>query len=185
MDGLTDEQRIEAWKSCWEKSLIGMAIVKEDGTFHAVNDQWLKMLGVPASEFYGNSYQDITSRPEAVQEELQASLVAQGRIDSYEMDKSYIFSNGKTKHVRLLVTRIPMATDKPFLFFLSRIVLRRPAVAKKRSRSNTSNQRASESSTTELLFQVLTFMSRYWLWIASASAVLFGIANEFFQMGFF
>lgn len=186
MDGLTDEQRIEAWKSCWEKALVGMAIVREDGTFHAVNDQWVKMLGVPASEFYGNTWQSLTPPEDRYQDEAQARLVAKGQIDSYEMDKSYIFKNGKQKYVRLLVTRIPMDTTKPFLFFLSRIVLRKPARPRRSSKSNTSGRRGSGTSRTgELLTQILDFLVKYWLWLAVASAAIAGVVSEYFQLGFF
>lgn len=163
-----------------------MAIVREDGSFHSVNDQWVKMLGVPASEFFGSSWQDITPPEERYQDEAQAQLVAAGRIDSYEMDKSYIFKNGKQKHIRLLVTRIPMDTGKPFLFYLSRIVLRRPARPKRPSKSNTSSRQGSGTSRTgELFTQILDFMVKYWAWIATASAVIMGVLNEIFGWGFF
>lgn len=184
MDGLDDEQRIEAWKSCWDKSLVGMAIVREDGTFHAVNDQWLKMLGQPASEFYGNSYQDLTLPEERYRDEAQARLVAKGLIDSYEMDKSYVFKYGKKKAVRLLVTRIPLDTTKPFLFYLSRIVLRGSPQAG-HAKSAMSNLRASNSPLAEIFTQILDFLIKYWMPLAIASAVLFGAINEFFHMGFF
>jgi PAS domain S-box-containing protein len=183
LDKLNDEQRIEAWKACWEKSLVGMAIVKEDGTFYAVNDQWVKMLGEPASAFYGNSWQDITPAEEIRQDEEQARLVARGMIDSYEIDKSFIFKGGRRKFIRLLVTRIPMDTDKPFLFFLSRIVLRRPTPAKDLSKSSMSGQQASKGLR-KAFPKIIEFLVRYWLPLAMASATIFGIINEVLHLGF-
>ena len=198
MDGLSDEQRIEAWKSCWEKSFVGMAIVQEDGTFLAVNQQWVKMLGVPATEFYGNTFQDITPRSEVVEDEEQAKLVAEGLIDSYEMDKSYEFVNGKKTKIRLLVTRVPINTAKPFMFFLARIVLRKEAnasdatnsamTALSQSQSSTSHQPESKHGN-DFWAQVIGFVVRYWVAIAVGSAasvgLIAGIFNEFFQMGWF
>lgn len=190
MDGLSDEQRIEAWKSCWEKSLVGMAIVQEDGTFLAVNQQWVKMLGVPATEFYGNSFQDITPRSEVVEDEEQAKLVAKGLIDSYEMDKSYEFVNGKKTKIRLLVTRVPINTAKPFMFFLSRIVLRKEVSDTKLSQLPSSAYQQPElNHGNDFWAGVISFFVKYWVSIAVSSAVsvglIAGVINEFFQMGWF
>lgn len=190
MDGLDDEQRVEAWKSAWEKSLVGMAIVEEDGTFRAVNPQWVKMLGVPATEFYGNSFEDITPRSEVTEDEEQAKLVAQGLIDSYEMDKTYEFANGKKSKIRLLVTRVPMDTAKPFMFFLSRIVLRKEASTSIASQQPSFTSHHPESKAgNDFWAQVIGFVVRYWVAIAVGSAasvgLIAGIINELFQMGWF
>lgn len=124
MDGLNDQQRVEAWKSCWKISLSGMALLTEDFRFHRVNAQWLNLLGVPASEFYNHTFTDITPMEIRTADTDQARLVIEGKIDSYLMHRSYVFTTGEKKDVTLLVTRVPMDTDKPFQFFLSRIMLR-------------------------------------------------------------
>lgn len=190
MDGLNDEQRIEAWKSCWEKSLVGMAIVQENGDFLAVNQQWVKMLGVPATEFYGKSFQDITPRSEISLSEDQARLVAEGLIDSYEMNKTYEFANGKRSKIRVLVTRVPINTAKPFMFFLSRIVLRKEVAESSQSQQQSSMSHPPGSNLgNDFWAQAIGFVVRYWVAIAVGSAVsvgfISGLFNEFFQMGWF
>lgn len=191
MDGLDNEQRVEAWKSCWAKSLVGMAIVEKSGRFRAVNQQWVKILGVPATEFYGNTYQDITPISELQADEEQAKLVSQGLIDSYEMDKHYEFKNGQRVAIRLLVTRVPIYTEKPFMFYLSRIVPRKEVSAADAQTQQTLSvsQRQGSRATNDFLAQAIPFLMRYWVAIAVGSAALVGtisgVFNELFQMGFF
>ncbi len=168
MDGLSDSERIYAWNSCWEKSLVGMAIVREDGRFVSVNQQWLKILGVSASEFYGSNFQNITDHKDLKEDMEQAKLVSQGKIDSYEMDKSYCFGSGKTVSVRLLVTRIPMETDRPFIYYLSRIVTIHPV--KKKSLLNTIPLKE--------LGECLDFIQKHWKWIAAGSAAAVGAVKS-------
>lgn len=184
MDGLTNDERIEAWISNWKISLVGMAIVDKNFKFRRVNPQWVKILGVPATEFYGHSFQDITPAEIREADVSQANLVMTGMIDSYLTHKEYHFSNGKKKKVTLLVTRVPINTEKPFQFFLSRILLREDLDVKQFT-VNSSNQKVLPTSKEKLLITITDFVVKYWLPIAIASAAAVGAANEFFQMAWF
>jgi len=167
VDGLTDEERIEAWKSAWQVSLTGMAIVDKDFNFHRVNNQWVKMLGVPASEFYGKSFSDITPPDIRAVDEAQAQLVIDGKINSYLMHKSYEFQNGVRRDVTLLVTRIPMEENASFQYFLSRILLRTPM-------QNVPTKNSTVSSSPQTLTQnTFEFLFKYGKWIAGLG-VFFG-----------
>ena len=152
MDGLNDEERALAWKSAWQISLTGMALLTENFQFYRVNPQWVKVLEVPATEFYGKTFSDITPPDIRKADEMQAKLVVDGKINSYLMHKKYAFSNGKEKAVTLLVTRVPMDCEKPFLYFLSRIMLR----------TETDAKTISASSLNQTLIDVLTdFVMKY------------------------
>ena len=193
MDGLeNDQQRVEAWKSCWKKSLVGMAIVSKTGEFLSVNDQWVRILGVPATEFYGNSFQDITPNEELHEDMEVSHLVYSGKIDSYVIDKSYNFKNGSQASVTLLVTRVPMDLNKPFICYLSRILRRKEAkdvVLTNPERSNIYSQSESQEVSNDFWVKIVEFVVKYWLTIVVGSAVFVGgvagAFNEFFQMGFF
>jgi PAS domain S-box-containing protein len=123
MDGLTEEERSEAFKSGWLVSFDGWAVVDEDFLFRSVNPQWLEILGVSAHEFYGRSFTDITP-PEVRHADIeQAKLVRDGKISSYTMHKEYEFSDGEKRRIILLVVRVPFDGLKPFQFYLSRIMM--------------------------------------------------------------
>lgn len=124
LDGLKNEERVQAWKAAWSISLTGMALVTRNFKFHRVNPQWLKILGVSAAEFYGKTFLDITTPEIRAADEVQAKLVIEGKINSYLMHKSYRFSTGEEKNVTLLVTRIPVDCEQSFQYFLCRIMLR-------------------------------------------------------------
>lgn len=183
MDGLKDEDKVEAWNSSWRYSLSGMALLQEDFSFLSVNSQWLKILEQPASTFYGHSFTDITPPDVREADVSQARLVIEGKIESYLMHKSYQFPNGKDKKITLLVTRVPIDTNKPFKFFLSRILLREDKILNAASSSQTGFTNALNKN--EAWSKIIGFVLKYWLAISIASASIFGILNEVFQMGFF
>lgn len=123
MDGLTDEERILAWKAGWNPSFDGIAIVNEDFTFRAVNQQFCELLGVTHAQLIGQRFQDITPPELRKLDEANATLLKQGVMDFYVMQKAYDFGGGHTRNVVLLVTRVPKTADGAFQFFLSRIML--------------------------------------------------------------
>ena len=122
MDELTDEERILAWKSSWDPSFAGCAIVNSDFTFRSANPQFCKLLGVTPAELLDERFQDVTHPASRKIDEKNAKLVIEGKIDFYLLKKSYLFENAREVKVVLLVTRVPIG-KKPFRFFLSRIML--------------------------------------------------------------
>jgi len=123
MDRLTDEERIEAWKSTWTPSFDGIAIVNKDFTFRSVNPQFCKLLGVTPADLIGKRFQDVTPQKLRKLDEENSKLVIDGFIDFYLLPKSYEFIDKKKVNVILLVSRVPKAEDGDFQFFLSRIML--------------------------------------------------------------
>ena len=189
MDGLDDKQRVEAWKAFFQNSQVGIAIVDNEGRFISVSRQWVKMLGVPATEFYGKRFQDITQISELDEDVEQANLVVEGKINTYEMDKTYEFTMGKKVPVRLLVTRVPFDTMEDFMFHLSTIVLRKSPEKPALNPQKSSTSPLSPKADNTFWAQVVGFVVKYWLAIAVGSAAFVGLVsgllNEFFQMGFF
>lgn len=126
MDSLTDEEKQLAWEAGWHPSFDGIAIVNRDFSFRDVNPQWCELLEQLPSEFLDKSFEDITPVDVRNLDSDNANLVMEGRIPSYVINKSYHFSDGKKKNIILLVCRVPKDTNKPFRFFLSRILLNEP-----------------------------------------------------------
>lgn len=122
-DGLTDEERILAWKAAWHPSFDGVAIVEPNFSFRSVNPQFCKLLGVTPAELIGHKFQDITP-PSIRKLDLEnAELVKKGVIDFYILPKKYQFSSGHEVDVVILVTRAPPSGVGEFRFFVYRVML--------------------------------------------------------------
>lgn len=164
---LTTEEKAAAFDAAFNTSFVGWAIVDSDFKFRAVNLQWLELLEALPSEFIGRSFSDITLLSDLSEDEANANLVKDGIISSYIMKKTYCFRNGQKKKVILLVSRVPHELDKPFMFFISRILLQ---------------DKPSKPGPTSLLREkVLPFIKNYWVWMASSSAVITGVIIGLFQ----
>lgn len=177
MDGLSDEERIEAWKAAWRVSLDGWAIVEKDFIFRSVNPQWLELLGVLPSEFLGKSFVDITP-PDVRQKDIEnAMLTIDGRINSYLIHKTYQFQDMSVKRIVLLVVRVPINGEKPFQFFLSRILLDEDELS-----DVVEKQLQSDMSSQHPLKLLTDFIMKYWKWIVGISAAATGIITKLLEV---
>lgn len=122
MDGLTPEERAEAWLSAWDPSLIGSAILNQDFTFRSANQQFCDILGITPAQLYGQRMQDVSTRESREVDEKNAKLLIAGLGESYLLKKTYDFGDGLLKNVILLVSRVPKIGNGDFKFFLLRIV---------------------------------------------------------------
>ncbi|GBF50920.1 PAS domain S-box protein [Leptospira ryugenii] len=110
-----------AFKSAFEASAIGMAIVGLDGKWILVNETLGVMLGYSNSELYKMTFRDIT-----YPEDLQADLnllenLNSGKIPSYSMKKRYLHKNGDIVWVLLTVSAVKDNQNKP-IYYISQIV---------------------------------------------------------------
>jgi len=177
-DRLTDEERILAWKSSWNPSFAGVAIVNRDFTFRSVNPQFCKLLGVTPAELVGERFQDVTPMGVKQLDEKNAQLIIDGSIDFYLLPKEYEFSGGRRVKVVLLVTRVPHEGE--FQFFVSRIMLDEKGGLL--SIHETEERSHLEQSSLTWTTKVLDFLAKYWIPIAITSAVAAGIIKEIFQI---
>lgn len=108
------------FRSAFDDSAIGMALVLPDGKFLRVNRELCKMVGRPDGELLALTFQDITY-PEDLEEDmsyLQQTL--NGTIDSYQMEKRYFHKDGHLIWVHLNVSLVRDGHANP-LFFVSQI----------------------------------------------------------------
>lgn len=123
MDRLTDAERILAWKAAWHPSFAGIAIIDRNFTFRSVNPQFCKLLKVTPAELIGSRFQDVTHPEVRKKDEENAKMLINGLADFYLLRKKYLFSDGRTVEVVLMVSRAPQSQDGEFQFFVSRIML--------------------------------------------------------------
>lgn len=176
MDGLTDKERVEAWKSAWRVSLDGWAVVGKDFIFRSVNPQWLEVLEVLPSEFLGKSFIDITPPDIRAKDIENAMLTIEGRIGSYLIHKTFQFTDGTQKKIVLLVVRVPISSQKPFQFFLCRILLDEEELSEV-----VEKQLHSGLSHPSILQKVTDFIIRYWKHIAVFSAATTGMVMKILE----
>jgi len=108
------------FRSAFDHSAIGMALVLPDGKFLRVNRELCKMVGRTEEELLALTFQDITY-PEDLEEDMSyLKLTLNGTIDSYQMEKRYFHKDGHLTWVHLNVSLVRDGQANP-LFFVSQI----------------------------------------------------------------
>lgn len=175
-DGLNNEERALAWKTAWLHSFDGWAIVNPDFTIRSANSVFASILGVTPAEIVGKRFSDFTAAEYREIDEANARLLLEGKINSYTMEKTYVFANGRRVDVILLVTRVPAvedsSTEKNVLqFFLSRIVKE----DKEELRLNGMSPTTSSPETSSFLNNVTQFFIDNYKFFVTLASVLFGL----------
>ncbi|MEO6148562.1 MAG: PAS domain S-box protein, partial [Mucilaginibacter sp.] len=84
----------DRFKSAFENSTIGMALVSPEGKWLKVNQQLVDCLGYTHDELNEKTFQDIT-HPADLEADLELlSQLLKGDIQNYQMEKRYFHKNG-------------------------------------------------------------------------------------------
>jgi PAS domain S-box-containing protein len=113
----TDEAIISAW---WESSVVGVAIVAEDGTFLRVNSTLCRFLQYTESELAKRKFQDLTHPEDVGDDVAMARDVADGRVEGYDMAKRYLTKRGTVVWANMRVVAL-MDGAGGFVAFLSQV----------------------------------------------------------------
>jgi PAS domain S-box-containing protein len=108
------------FRSAFDHSAIGMALVSPDGEFLRVNSKLCKMTGRPEAELLALTFQDITYSADLEKDMTYLKQTLNGTIDSYQMEKRYFHKGGHLIWVHLNVSLVRDGHGKP-LFFVSQI----------------------------------------------------------------
>lgn len=110
----------ERFRSSTKYSAIGKAIVGLDGRFLEVNDALARILGRSSDQLIGITLRSITHADDRETDQLQATRLADGEIDSYEIEKRYLHASGRLVWVQLnrSVVRDP---DGKSMYFIAQI----------------------------------------------------------------
>jgi PAS domain S-box-containing protein len=119
---LTEELTLREgmFRSAFEYSGIGMALVSPEGRWLKVNKELCHIVGYSEDELLTKTFQDIT-HPDDLEADLQ--LVKQtlsGQRDTYSMEKRYFHKNGSILWINLTVSLVRDKNRQP-LFFISQI----------------------------------------------------------------
>ncbi|MDN4165958.1 PAS domain S-box protein [Cytophagales bacterium LB-30] len=108
------------FSAAFEHASIGMALVSPEGRFSRVNKSLCKLLGYTAEELLLHTFQDIT-HPDDLQTDLQLfKQLAQGEIESYQMEKRYFTKNGEIVWINLSGSKVNKPDGSP-LYYIAQI----------------------------------------------------------------
>ncbi|MFL5739882.1 MAG: PAS domain S-box protein [Flavisolibacter sp.] len=108
------------FRSAFDHSAIGMALVLPDGKFLRVNRELSKMIGYSEVELLALTFQDITYPDDLKKDLSYLKQTLNGMIDSYQMEKRYFHKAGHLIWVHLNVSLVRDGQANP-LFFVSQI----------------------------------------------------------------
>lgn len=109
------------FKLLWKTSLVGLALVDEEGNFIKVNPQFCNILEYNQYELENKRYQDVT-HPDDVKagEMMGKKLLLNKEDEEYYMKKKYLSKTGKIIWVLLKINKIT-DSDGKFIAFLKQI----------------------------------------------------------------
>ena len=108
------------FRSAFDDSGIGMALVLPNGKFLRVNRELCKIVGRMERELLALTFQDITYPEDLEQDMSYLKQTLNGTIDSYQMEKRYYHKDGHLIWIHLNVSLVRDGQGNP-LFFVSQI----------------------------------------------------------------
>lgn len=108
------------FRSAFEYSAIGMALVSITGRWLSTNRQLCEMLGYEKPELEQLTFQEITHPDDLESDIRQVQQLLEGSIESYQMEKRYFHKNGSIVWALLSVSLIRDSNDQP-LHFVSQV----------------------------------------------------------------
>jgi PAS domain S-box-containing protein len=108
------------FRSAFNYSAIGMAIVSPDGKFLRVNRELCRMLGYSEDEFLSLTSQNITYPYNVEENRIYREQTLNGTINNFRIDKKYIHKNGTLVWANLSASLVRDSQNKP-LFFIVQI----------------------------------------------------------------
>jgi PAS domain S-box-containing protein len=106
------EEGKERFRSVFECSAVGMALVSCNGRWIKVNRALCEMLGYSEQELLATNFQSLT-HPDDLEADLSyAQKVFTGQLRFYHMEKRYIHKQGHVVWVRLTASAVPDASGK-------------------------------------------------------------------------
>ena len=153
----------EQFKSAFEHSAIGMALVKlEEGRYLKVNPSMCTIVGYSEAELLRRTFQEITHPDDLDADLSQLRRLIAGEIQSYTMDKRYFHKDGSIVVVHLAVSLVRDRFGVPthHIAQVEDITERRRAEQWQQHYAETLELIAEEASTATVLDVIARFAER-------------------------
>ena len=108
------------FRSAFEFSAIGMALVSPQGKFLKVNEKICRISGYEQSEMLNLSFQQITHKDDVEADSALFNRTLNGEFNSFTKEKRYVHKNGSIVWINLTVSLVRGQRDEP-LYFVSQV----------------------------------------------------------------
>ena len=152
----------QQFRSAFDHSTIGMALVARDGRFLKVNSCLCALVGYGEDELLARTFQDITHPDDLAQDLALLSQLESGAIPSYSMEKRYLHREGGTVLARLVVALVRDNAGKPrhFISQVEDITERRRAEEWQRHYGDMLKMITAEAALPDVLDSLARFAER-------------------------
>ena len=149
----------EQFKSAFEHSTIGMALVARDGRFLQVNACLCHLLGYAEDELLRRTFQDITHPDDLAADLALLERLVAGEVPSYTLEKRYLHRDGGIVLAKLAVALVRDKSGKPrhFISQVEDITERRRAEQWQRHYADTLAMITAEAPTADVLDSLARF----------------------------
>lgn len=106
---LSESERDSLFKTLWNRSLVGVAILDREGRFHQANPAFCAVVEYSEPELQNKRWQDITHPDDLAPAVSLTNDIADGRRDGYVMKKRYISKTGQVVWVVMSAERLEVA----------------------------------------------------------------------------
>jgi len=118
---MIDINNDKLFRTAFENSAIGMALVSPKGKWLKVNKAVCKIVGYTEEELLKISFQDITYKDDFKEDLNHVEQMLKGDIKTYQMEKRYVHKNNDIVWASLNVSLIRDESNEP-QFFISEII---------------------------------------------------------------
>jgi PAS domain S-box-containing protein len=121
MNKTVDLKKESLFKTSFNNSAIGMALVSPDGKWLEVNKSICDIVGYSKEELLTKTFQDITHKDDLEKDLDYVKKMLDGSINTYQMEKRYLHKDGHIVWVLLNVSIIRDESKAP-QFFISEVL---------------------------------------------------------------
>lgn len=108
------------FRSAFEHAAIGISLMSLGGYFVEPNPALCRLLGYTREQLMAKTYQDITYPPDLEADVALATELAEGKRESYTIDKRYITKSGQLTWIQLTGSRV-LDADGKLLYFIAQV----------------------------------------------------------------
>ncbi|MGB3681197.1 MAG: PAS domain S-box protein [Rubrobacteraceae bacterium] len=106
----------ERFRSAFDNTPVGMALVGLEGRYQRVNRAMLEILGYPENELLSKTYQELTYHEDyEISQEYVRRMEEEG-LESYSLEKRYVHAGGHPVWVSLGVSLVKDAEGRPLYY---------------------------------------------------------------------
>ncbi|WP_285009863.1 sensor histidine kinase [Pedobacter faecalis] len=114
------QEKEKRFSEAFDHAPIGMALVSPEGHWIKVNESLCQLLGYNEQEFMNHTFQEFTYPKDLDSDLRQMTLLLNGKIQRYSMEKRYYRANGVLIWALLSVSLVRDAAGNP-LYFVSQV----------------------------------------------------------------